>query len=155
MKLPNRITTTLEAPPGEYQRSLYLSLLWRKLVTMMSACSGRNYNFWCINVCFFKCFCASRRQLRLKTELTLAVTDGPVANHWTDRGKIWHTYADSSGNGNRLKKINISSPTGYLEGVRGSHIQTCRKDTKYLDWSGPNLAHVCIFIWEWTSAKKK
>ena len=20
--------------------------------------------------------------------------------------------------------------------------------------SGPNLAHVCIFIWEWTSAKK-
>ena len=27
MKLPNRITTTAEAPPGEYQRSLYLSLL--------------------------------------------------------------------------------------------------------------------------------
>ena len=27
MKLPNRITTTLEAPPGEYQRSLYLSLV--------------------------------------------------------------------------------------------------------------------------------
>ena len=26
MKLPNRITTTAEAPPGEYQRSLYLSL---------------------------------------------------------------------------------------------------------------------------------
>ncbi len=27
-------------------------LLWRKLVTLMSACSGGNYNFRCINVVF-------------------------------------------------------------------------------------------------------
>ena len=51
------------------------------------------------------------------------------------------------------KQINPSSPKGYLEGVRGSHIQKCGKYAKHLDRSGPNLAHVCIFIWEWTYAK--
>ena len=35
--------------------------------------------------CFLACFCTSQRQQRVKTELTLAVSDGPVANHWTDR----------------------------------------------------------------------
>ena len=32
-----------------------------------------------------------------------------------------------------------------------SHRRSCRK---LLDLSGPNVAHVCRFIWEWTSAKK-
>ena len=27
---------------------------------------------------------------------------GKLPNHWTDRDRIWHTYADSSGNGSRL-----------------------------------------------------
>ena len=31
-------------------------LLWRKLVTLMSACSGRNYHFWCINFVFWRVF---------------------------------------------------------------------------------------------------
>ena len=68
---------------------------------------------------FLACFCASQRQQRLKTELTIADTDCPVANHWTDRDQIWNTYADSSGNGHRLNKINLSSAKGYLKGVRG------------------------------------
>ena len=38
--------------------------------------------------CFLACFCASQRQQRLRTELTLAVPDGPVASHWTDRDQI-------------------------------------------------------------------
>ena len=38
--------------------------------------------------CFLACLCANQRQQRLNTELTLAVTDGPVANHWTDRDQI-------------------------------------------------------------------
>ena len=31
-------------------------LLWRKVVTLLSACSGRNYNFRCINVVFWRVF---------------------------------------------------------------------------------------------------
>ena len=31
-------------------------LLWRKIVALMSACSGRNYNFRCINVVFWRVF---------------------------------------------------------------------------------------------------
>ena len=30
---------------------------------------------------------------------------GKIPNHWTDRDQIWHTYADSSRNGCRLKKV--------------------------------------------------
>ena len=40
-----------------------------------------------------------------------------------------HTYADSSGNGHWLKKINLSSPKGYLEGVRGhkyKNVERCQ-----------------------------
>ena len=43
------------------------------------------------------------------------------------------------------KLFNLSIPKGYLEGVRGSHIQQCGKDAKPLERSGPNLAHVYIF----------
>ena len=42
---------------------------------------------------------------------------------------------------------------GHLEKnivYKRSHIHKCGKDAKQLDRSGPNLAHVCIFIWEWT-----
>ena len=45
--------------------------------------------------------------------------EGKLRNHWTDRDHIVHTYADSSGNRNRLDKIYLSSPQGYLEVVRG------------------------------------
>ena len=55
---------------------------------------GPELYFSMYKCCFFACFCASQRQQRLKTELTLAVTDGPVANHWTDRDHICHTYVD-------------------------------------------------------------
>ena len=49
---------------------------------------GQELPFSMYKCCFLACFCASQRQQRLETELTLAVTDGPVANHWTDRDQI-------------------------------------------------------------------
>ena len=62
-------------------------LLWRKVVTLLSACSGQNYNFRCINFVFWRVFCARQRARWLKAELTfnndsrtpkkLRVPDGP------------------------------------------------------------------------------
>ena len=138
------------------------------------------------------CFCASQCVQRLRAELILAVTDSPVANHLIDWNQNWHTHADSSGNGHRLKRLtsrdpmviwrglgghtlkkygkdakqldrsgppgnghrlkksNPSRPKRNLEAVRGSQIQKGGKDGKQLYRSGTNLAHVCVFIWEWT-----
>ena len=42
-------------PPRARHQTLR-TLLWRKLVTLMSACSGRNYNFRRINVVFWRVF---------------------------------------------------------------------------------------------------
>ena len=55
------------------------------------------------------------------------------------------TYANKMTN-----TINPSSPNENLEGVRGSQIQKCTKDAKQLYRPGTHLAHVCMFIWEWT-----
>ena len=41
---------------------------------------------------------------------------GKIPNHWTDRDQIWHTYADSSRNGCRLKKCNPSRHQGAFIG---------------------------------------
>ena len=45
-----------------------------------------------------------------------------------------------------------SAPTAAKSRANlSSHRRSCRKP---LDRSGPNLKHVCRFIWEWTSAKQ-
>ena len=76
--------------------------------------------------CFLACFCASQHQQRQKTELILAVTDSPVANHWPDRDQIWHTYSDSPGNGHRLKKLTSRASRGIWRGLGGhTCIQKC------------------------------
>ena len=49
MKLPNRITTTAEAPPGEYQSSLYLSLY----VQIVNIFSSHKFGFGNGPVSFF------------------------------------------------------------------------------------------------------
>ena len=80
-------------------------LLWRKLVTLMSACSGRNYNFRCINVVFWRVFCASQRVQRRKAELTLAHIREKLPNGWAEWHQIWHTCAHSYGNGYTPNKV--------------------------------------------------
>ena len=47
------------------------------------------------------------------------------------------------------ERCQTSGPIGTKFGTP----KKCGKDAKQLYRSGPNLAHVCIFIWEWTSAK--
>ena len=76
-------------------------------------------------------------------------TSVPIGNKVGTRRPL---YAYSSGNGHELKKNNPWIPEGH--GFRGSSIHKFGKASKPLDRSGPNLTHVCRFIWEWTSAKK-
>ena len=68
---------------------------------------------------FLGVFCACQRVQRRRAELILAVTDGPVANHQTDRDQNWHTHAYSSGNGHELIQINPLIPEGHGEGLGG------------------------------------
>ena len=56
--------------PSRARHPMLRKLLWRKLVTLLSACSGRNSNFRCINVVFLACFCARQRARWLRVELT-------------------------------------------------------------------------------------
>ena len=57
---------TISLTPPRARHWTLRKLLWRKLVTLVTACSGRNYNFRCINVVFLACFWASQRVQRLR-----------------------------------------------------------------------------------------
>ena len=63
-------TDSISLTPPRARHPTLRKLLWRKLVTLMSACSGRNYNFQCINVVFWRVFCARQRARWLRAELT-------------------------------------------------------------------------------------
>ena len=41
---------------------------------------------------------------------------GKLPNSWTDRDQTWHTYTDSSGNGNRLNKLTHRAPRDIWRG---------------------------------------
>ena len=74
-----------------------------------------------------------------------------MSNGWTDLHHIWHTCADSSGNGCTPNKLPFETQGGgALGGFRGSNIQTSGEAVKRLDRLAPVLVHMCGFIWEWT-----
>ena len=75
----------------------------------MSACSGRNYNFRCINVVFLACFCASQCVQRRKAELILAQIREKLPNGWADWHQIWHTCGNSYGRGYMPYKLPIET----------------------------------------------
>ena len=54
---------------------------------------------------------------------------GNLPNGWTDYHQIWHTCADSSGNGHRLKTISSSRPKGGTWEVFGG--QKCKNRKIY------------------------
>ena len=120
------------------------------LVMLMSACSGRNYNFLCINV-VFGVFLRESAPTAAKTRTNLSSYRRSCRKPLDLSGLNLTHVCRFIWEWTSAKKINLSSPKGYLEGVRRSHIQKSWKDAKHLDRSGPNLAHICIFIWEWTS----
>ena len=70
---------------------------------------------------------------------------GNMPYGWTDCDQIWHAYADSSGNGHKLKQIKPSSPQEAWggEGVSVSNIQKCEK----------TATNTCIIMLEISRAK--
>ena len=75
-----------------------------------------------------------------------------LSNGWTDWHQIWHTCADSSGNGYTPNKL-PSETQGGTWGFRGSNPQVWRS----CQTAGPisTVVHVCGFICEWTYGKYK
>ena len=108
----------------------------------MSACSGRNYNFLCINVVF----CVFLRDTARTAELTLAQIREKLPNGWTDWHQIWHTYADSSGNGYTPNKLPLETQGALGGGFRGSNIQKCWEAVKRLDRLAPTLVGSRLWI---------
>ena len=62
------------------------------------------------------CFCARQRAQRLRAELTLAQIWEKLPSSWTDWHQIWHTFADSSGNGYTPNKLPLETQGGVLGG---------------------------------------
>ena len=81
--------------------------------------------------CFLACFCASQRIQRRKAELTLAQIREKLRNGWADWHQIWHTCANSYGNGYTPNKLPLETQGGYL-GVLGG--QQFKSIGKLSDW---------------------
>ena len=82
--------------------------------------------------CFLARFCASQRVQWRKAELTLAQIREKLPNGWADWHQIWHTCANSYGNGYTPSKLLFETQGGgHLGGFRGSTIQ---KSGKLSDW---------------------
>ena len=59
--------------------------------------------------CFFACFCASQRLQRRKAELALAQIREKLQNGWANWHQIWHTCANSYGNGYTPNKLPLET----------------------------------------------
>ena len=101
--------------------------------------------------CFLSCFCASQRVQRRKAELTLAQILKKLPNGWADLHQIWHTCANSYGNGYTPNKLPIETQGGHLGVLGGPTIQQSGEAVRLV----PTLIHVCGFICERTYAKYK
>ena len=120
--------------------------------------------------CFLACFYGRQRAQRLTAELTIAQIRVQLPNGWTDWHQIWHTCADSSGNGytpNNLGShlwIHLGMDIGKIQfasqypmvisgGFRGSQIQKYGEAAKQLDRLA-QIWHTCRLICEWIYAKQ-
>ena len=66
--------------------------------------------------CFLACFCTSHCVQRRKAKLTLAQIREKLPNGWADWHQIWHTCANSYGNGYILK---TNCPSRHKGGTWG------------------------------------
>ena len=85
--------------------------------------------------CFLTCFCARQRTLRLRAELTLAQIWEELPNGWNDWHQIWHTCADSSGNGYTPNKLPLETQGGHRGVLGGQKFKTLGKlSIGWTDW---------------------
>ena len=81
--------------------------------------------------CCLACFCASQRVQRQIAELTLTQIREKLPNGWADWHQIWHTCANSYGNGYTPNKLPLETQGGHL-GVLGG--QQFKLLGKLSDW---------------------
>ena len=96
----------------------------------MSACSGRNYNCRCING-FFGVFLRESARTAAKSRTNLRQIREKLPNGWADWHQIWHTCANSFGNGYTRNKLPLETQVGHL-GVLGG--QQFKSIGKLSDW---------------------
>ena len=75
------------------------------------------------------CFCASRK--RRKAELTLAQIREKLPNGWADWHQIWHTCANSYGNGYTPNKLPLETQGGTWRVLGGQQFKSLGK---LFDW---------------------
>ena len=69
--------------------------------------------------CFLTCFCPRQRVQWLRAEQTLAHIREKLPKGWTDWHQMWHTCADSSGNGCKPNKLHLETQGDTGGGFRG------------------------------------
>ena len=75
---------------------------------------------------FFGVFLLETARPVAKSRTNLAQIQEKLPNGWTDWHQIWHTCADSSGNGYMPNQLNINTQGGISRGFRGSQIQNTK-----------------------------
>ena len=112
-------------------------------MTLMSACSARNYNFRCINV-FWRVLSESARTAA-KSRTNPSINSGKAIGTKCGTHVQIHMGMD-------IRQTNCPSRHKWsLGGIRGSTIHKSGEAVRL----APTCVHVCGFIWEWTEAKYK
>ena len=70
---------------------------------------------------FFGVFLRETARPVAKSRTNLAQIQEKLPNRWTDSHQIWHTYADSSGNGYMPNQLNLKTQGGISGGGLGGH----------------------------------
>ena len=129
-------------------------LLWRKIVSLMSACSGRNYNFRCIKLMlFFGVFLRESGRTAAKSRTSLSTNSGkatkrlgrlvPNLSHMCKF--IWKWICRYTPN-----KLPLETQGRHLGGFKRSTIQKYGEAVRLAQ----TLVHVCGFIWKWTNTSR-
>ena len=83
---------------------------------------------------FFGVFLHETASPVAKSRTNVAQIQEKLPNGWTDWHQIWHTCADSSGNGYMPNILNLKTQ-GAFRGVLGGHkYKSLRKSNGWADW---------------------
>ena len=146
----------------------------------MLSCSGWNYIFDVV----FDVFLRETARTAAKSRTNVSTNSGKANNGWTHWQHIWHTCADSPGNGYTLNKLPLETQGGtrgccrvragiiifdvymlflacFCARQRTQRLraeltlaQIREKLPKRMDRLATHLAHICRFTCEWIYAKQ-
>ena len=91
---------------------------------------------------FFGVFLRESARIAAKSranQVTLAQIREKLPNGWADWHQIWHTCANSYGNGYTPNRLPLETQRGHLGGFRGSTIQKSGEDVRLAPNFGSRL----------------